>query len=70
MVEFEPHFSIDEWADSRRSSIIKVHAKTESLAAGRGAFHACVVEWPAKVFTLRNGAMVLAEHPPRKREDG
>jgi hypothetical protein len=67
-MQLEPHYRIDRW-DTGRNKIERCHAIAESLPAGRGAFNACVSEWPDKTFTLRNGARVLLEHPPFKRDE-
>jgi hypothetical protein len=42
-------------------------AASGSIVLAHAAFDAAVKEWPHKRFTLRNGIMLMREHPPTKR---
>ena len=40
-------------------------AASGSIVLARAAFDAAVAEWPNERFTLRNGIMLMREHPER-----
>jgi hypothetical protein len=40
-------------------------AASGSIVLARAAFDAAVTEWPNERFTLRNGIMLMREHPER-----
>lgn len=43
-------------------------AASGSIVLAHAAFDAAIKEWPDERFTLRNGIMLMREHPKRQRE--
>ena len=61
------NFRIELWeryAEQVRWTI----AASGSIVLARAAFEAATKEWPNERFTLRNGIMLMREHPKRQRE--
>jgi hypothetical protein len=54
---WERHAEHIRWTVAASGSIVLAHA----------AFDAAVKEWPHERFTLRNGIMLMREHPERPR---
>jgi len=52
---WERHAEHIRWTMAASGSIVLAHA----------AFDAAIKEWPHERFTLRNGIMLMREHPPR-----
>jgi hypothetical protein len=42
-------------------------AATASVTVGHAAFDAAVANWPHERFTLRQGSLLIREHPKRER---
>jgi hypothetical protein len=59
------NFRIELW-DRYSEHIRWTVAASGSIVLARAAFDAAVKEWPHERFTLRNGIMLMLEHPPRK----
>jgi len=54
----------DQYADHIRWTV----AASGSIVLAHAAFEAAVKEWPHEHFTLRNGIMLIREHPERPRK--
>jgi hypothetical protein len=59
------NFRIELW-ERHAEHIRWTVAASGSIVLARAAFDAAVKEWPHERFTLRNGIMLMREHPPRK----
>ena len=60
------NFRIELW-ERHAEHIRWTVAASGSIVLARVAFDAAVKEWPHERFTLRNGIMLMREHPPTKR---
>jgi hypothetical protein len=53
----------DRYADHIRWTV----AASGSIVLAHAAFDAAIAEWPQERFALRQGIMLMREHPPTKR---
>jgi hypothetical protein len=60
-------FRVELW-DRNGQHIRWVIAATSSVAIGHAALDAEVANYPDQHFTLRNGLLVIREHPPALRK--
>jgi hypothetical protein len=58
-------YRVELW-DEYAQHIRWVVAAAGTIAIDRAAFEAAVASYPEQRFTLRNRALVILEHPPRK----
>jgi len=60
-------FRVELW-DQQANHVRWVVAAAGSVTVGHAAFDAAVANWPNERFTLRQGIMLIREHPdPRQR---
>jgi hypothetical protein len=58
-------FRVELW-DRNEQHVRWVLAASSSVAVGHAALDAAISNYPGQRFTLRNGALVIREHPPNK----
>jgi hypothetical protein len=59
------NFRVELW-DRHALHIRWVVAASGSVLLVRGAFEEAVKQWPDQKLALRNGIMLMREHPPTK----
>lgn len=65
------HSEVSSKAEMRRERLqLTTHlgAATDTVTVGHAAFDAAVTNWPGYNFKLRKGALLIREHPNRKRD--
>jgi hypothetical protein len=65
-INFNMQTRVELW-DSYGNHIRWVVAATGNVAIGHAAFEAAVANWPNERFTLRQGALLIREHPEQPR---
>ena len=59
-------FRVELW-DRHANHVRWVVAAAGSVTVAHAAFEACVKDWPHEHFTLRQGIMLIREHPKQPR---
>ena len=59
-------FRVELW-DRHANHVRWVVAAAGSVTVAHAAFEACVQDWPHEHFTLRQGIMLIREHPKQPR---